>query len=76
MVLTTRSRSVAVARPSLLKSGRPSTTKGRLYQRYTRGYYINSIDVFFCIRSSGKIKCGLYIIAKYICVIVNRSLLI
>jgi hypothetical protein len=76
MALTTRSRSVAVARPLLLKPGRPPTIKGRLCQRCARDYHTNLTDAFFCTRSPGKIKCGLYIIAKYAYVIVSRNLLI
>jgi hypothetical protein len=76
MALTTRSRSVAVTRPFLLKSGRPPTTKGRLCQRYARGYYTNLTDAFPYIKSPDKIKYGFYIIAKYAYIIVSRSLLI
>jgi hypothetical protein len=75
MTLTTRNRSVAVARPLLSKSGRPLTIKDRLCQRYARDYHINPTGAFSCIRSSGKMKYGLYIITKYTCVIISRSLL-
>jgi hypothetical protein len=76
MILTTRNRSIAVARPSLLKPDRSSTIKSRLYQYCARDYHTNLTDVFFYIKSPGKMKCGLYTITKYIYVIVSRSLLI
>jgi hypothetical protein len=75
MTPTTHSRSVAIARPSLLKSGRPLTIKGRLCQRYARGYHTNPIDAFFYTKSPDKMKYDLYTTAKHACVMVNRSLL-
>jgi hypothetical protein len=75
MTLTTRSRSVAVVRPFLLKPSRPLIIKSRLCQRYARDYYTNPTDAFSYIRSPGKIKCGLYIIAKHIYIIISRNLL-
>jgi hypothetical protein len=62
MTSQTRSRSVAAARSSLSKPNRSLIIKGRICQRYVRGYQTNPRNVYPYSRALNKIKCGLYIV--------------